>query len=275
MTPKRNDQVFQLSLTEVALILIFLLMLLLGWLTKAAQKNAEEAKAELAAIEGGEIVRDELDRAKEALRKALERANVADPDKLFEDLVRYSAMVAKNKQLEGELEKAQRELRDLQKIMETLGGPMGVATLEEVAEEIKKAAARKQKNKDLHAQNVYWRKLAGKGFGIQPCWVANGKTQNLLAIVLEPDGVAVSIPRKLPEERIKQMQQLPGIDLATRAFIPYRQLAQAFGPILAWTKRQEPECRHYVAIKSNIPETKISTPRRLQITGYFYPNEYK
>ena len=39
MYQKRNDQVFQLSLTEIALILVFLLMLLLGWLTKAAQKD--------------------------------------------------------------------------------------------------------------------------------------------------------------------------------------------------------------------------------------------
>ena len=47
MRHNRNDQVFQLSLTEIALILVFLLMLLLGWLTKAAQKDAEKAKENL------------------------------------------------------------------------------------------------------------------------------------------------------------------------------------------------------------------------------------
>jgi hypothetical protein len=291
MNPKRNDQVFQLSLTEVALILVFLLMLLLGWLTKAAQKDAEEARADLDAIENGRTVIEELDKAKEELRKAIERANVADPDKLFEDLVRYSSMVDKNKKLAGELAKAQKELRDLANIMDALGGKdaamaakdvadkigegMGINDPEKLEEKIKELSDQTQKIKDLMGQNRYLVQRAGKGFGIQPCWVGNGRTQNLLDVVLERDGVAVSIPEKLPADRIKQMQQLPGIDLATRTFIPYRELERSFGPILAWTKKQDPECRHYVSIESNIPETKISTPRRLQITGYFYPDEYK
>ena len=82
---KRNDQVFQLSLTEIALILVFLLMLLLGWLTKAAQKEAAEATASLDAIPNARIVIAELERAKEELRKAIERADIADPDKVFEE----------------------------------------------------------------------------------------------------------------------------------------------------------------------------------------------
>ena len=65
MLHKRNDQVFQLSLTEIALILVFLLMLLLGWLTKAAQKDAEKAKENLAAIPNAQLVIQELEKAKE------------------------------------------------------------------------------------------------------------------------------------------------------------------------------------------------------------------
>jgi hypothetical protein len=288
MSPKRNDQVFQLSLTEIALILIFLLMLLLGWLTTAAQNKAAESQEKLDAIPNAKFVIAELDRAKEDLRRAIERAEVADPEKLFEDLVRYSSMVDKNKQLETALAKSQSALDDLTMAMEALGGKdaalaakdvankvgegMGIKDPKKLAEKIKELAAQAQKIEDLIERNVYLVKKAG--FGIQPCWVENGKTQNLLDVVLELDGVRVSIPSSLPPNRLKQMQELPSIELATRGFIPYKELRNSFGPILAFTQKQEPECRHYVSIKSNIPQTKFSTPKRLQVEGYFYKNEY-
>lgn len=290
MHPKRNDQVFQLSLTEIALILVFLLMLLLGWLTKAAQKEAEKVKADLEAIPNAQVVIRELERVKEELRKAIERADIADPDSLFEDLVQYSSMVEKNKKLEDELVIVKQELKELIEIMQTLGGKdaalaakdvaekigdgMGINDPKKLEEKIKELASQAQKIKDLMGQNEYLVERAGKGFGIQPCWVANGKTQNLLDVTLELEGVKVSIPTKLPEDRLAQMKELPSIELATREFFPYRELDKSFGPILAWSKRQEPECRHYVSIRSNIPQTKLSTPRRLQVEGYFYKNEY-
>jgi hypothetical protein len=260
MYQKRNDQVFQLSLTEIALILVFLLMLLLGWLTKAAQKDAEKVRTDLEAIPNAKIVIAELERAKVELRKAIERADIADPEKLFEDFVRYTSMVDKNKKLETELAKAQEELKDITNVIGSLGG---------------KDAAQVQKIEDLMGQNDYLVQRAGKGFGVQPCWVESGRTQNLFDVVLELEGVQVSIPSNLPPSRLKQLQDLPGIELATRNLIPYRELERSFGPILAWSKRQEPECRHYVSIESNIQQTKVSTPKRLQVTGYFYPNEYK
>lgn len=290
MHPKRNDQVFQLSLTEIALILVFLLMLLLGWLTKAAQKEAEKVRADLEAIPNAQVVIRELERVKEELQKAIERAEVADPDKLFEDLVRYSSMVDKNKKLEEQLVIAKEELEDLREIMQMLGGKdaalsakdvaekigdgMGIDDPKKLDEKIKELASQAQKIKDLLGQNRFLLERAGKGFGKQPCWVANDEIQYLLDVTLELEGVKVSIPPKLPEDRIAQMKELPGIDLATREFIPYTELERSFGPILTWTKKQDPECRHYVSIRSNIPQTKLSTRRRLQVEGYFYKNEY-
>jgi hypothetical protein len=291
MYQKRNDQVFQLSLTEIALILVFLLMLLLGWLTKAALKDAKEARADLEEIPNALIVISELERAKEELRKAIERANIADPEKLFEDLVRYSSIVGENKKLETELSKANEELKDLTNVIDSLGGKDAAQAAKDIAqkigsgmdikdpkllnEKIKELADQAQKIEDLMGQNEYLVQRAGKGFGIQPCWIENGRTQNLLDVVMEPEGVQVRIPSNLSPSRLKQMQDLPGIELASRNFIPYEELEKSFGPILAWSKKQEPECRHYVSIKSNIALTKVSTPKRLQITGYFYPDEYK
>ena len=291
ISEQRNDQVFQLSLTEIALILVFLLMLLLGWLTIAAQKEAAQAKSDLDAIPNAQSIIAELERAREELRKAIERADVADPDKLFEDLVRYTSIVDKNKRLESALEKAQQELQDLASLVDSLGGKDAAQAAKQVAKmvgegfdikdpeliqkKIKELSDQAQKIKDLIAQNQRLVQKAGKGFGVQPCWIENGRQQNLLDVVLELEGVRVSIPAKLPPNRLNQLKDLPGIELATRSFIPYQELEKSFGPILAWSKKQDPECRHYVSIESNIPQTKVSTPKRLAVTGYFYPDEYK
>jgi hypothetical protein len=266
-------------------------MLLLGWLTKAAQKDAEKAKENLAAIPNASLVIQELEKAKEELRKAIERANVIDPNKLFEDLVRYSSMVDKNKKLEDDIAKAQSELKELLELMQTLGGKdaalaakdvagkigegRGINDPKELGVKIKELAGQAQKIKDLIAQNERLVQKAGKGFGIQPCWVDDkGRAEILLTVLLETDGLKVNVSPGLPPFRLEQMKELPSIELATRDFITYGELERSFGPILAWSKKQAPECRHYVSIKSNIPQTAVTTPRRLKVEGYFYKNEY-
>ena len=118
------------------------------------------------------------------------------------------------------------------------------------------------------------RKKCGGG-AIGACWLDdNGKTENLLDISLEPDYIKVTVAN-MTDSRREEMQKLPSIDLASRSNIPYGELERSFGPILEWSKDRTPECRHYVSIRSNIPLTKESTPRRLQVQQYFYPDESK
>ena len=279
---KRNDQVFQLSLTEIALILIFLLMLLLGWLTMTAQRSAREANQALEAGPDIDMLTAELERTREALRKALARAEAADPNNLFLGLVRD------DKKLERDLKVEREKSAALNGFIASMGGRSNVKSAydfwrargansdtEDPDTSGKELAKAEEKIADLTNQNEYLRSQVGKGFGAQPCWVENGRTQNLLDVTLELDGLTVKVPMSLPAQRLRQLRELPAIELATREFIPYSELEKSFGPILAWTKKQEPECRHYVSIQSNIKQTKLSTPKRLAVTGYFYPNEYK
>lgn len=295
MTRKINDQVFQLSLTEIALILIFLLMLLLGWLTKSAQNEARisQERADVLAIQFSDVenadkLLKQLEEARQQLIMVIERADVSDPEKLFEDLVRFSSLTDENNILRNELAVFQVEFNELQALVDELGGKNNAEKIvqlsgflnkdvEQLSEEdistfFASALLMAQKVDDLTSQNNF---LLGRlgGFGAQPCWVENGRAQNLLNITLETDGVSVQVPN-LPSHRKVQLELLPSVELATRSFIPYDELSISFGPILNWSKNQKPECRHYARITSNIPLTSLSTPRRLQVTGFFYPNEY-
>ena len=116
------------------------------------------------------------------------------------------------------------------------------------------------------------KKLCGGG-AIGPCWIdANMRTENLLRIVLNTTFISVE-PADMTSDRKRQMLELPGIDLATRPQIPYEDFERSFGQLLKWSKERNPECRHYVSIDSNIPLTKDSTPRRIQVQQYFSPDE--
>lgn len=87
---RKNDQIFQLSLTEIAFTLVFILLLLLGYLIYREQTAREAAEAELSKIQGIEISKQSLLKAKEDFSNALTVAGVT-PEKLDEAISKLSA----------------------------------------------------------------------------------------------------------------------------------------------------------------------------------------
>ena len=67
----RSDQVFQLSLTEIAFMLIFILLLLLGYLVVREQAAREVAETALAEARSTEETLAALQAAKSELSQAL------------------------------------------------------------------------------------------------------------------------------------------------------------------------------------------------------------
>jgi|AntAceMinimDraft_1070359.scaffolds.fasta_scaffold203698_2 hypothetical protein len=109
-------------------------------------------------------------------------------------------------------------------VAEKIGQIMDINGPRKLDEKMKELGGQAQKTNDFTEQNQYLVERAGKGFAIQPCWVASGMTQNLFDIILESDVVKLSVPSKLPDFRIEQKNSLPGLVLATRSFIPCRKL---------------------------------------------------
>lgn len=298
MFKKNRDRIFQLSLTEVAFILVFLLMLLLSKMLsneKSARADVQDRLNEALIIidrykdaENIEFLQKRYKDLEDLIKKFLLQKSILDADKLLDDLVSISKLDKEIADLKKELAEAKGQAQICNALIENNSGINGIELkkLLQKNQDVDKALALLQGKginltsaNDLVGQFIrnvkeveLLRKKCGGG-GIGACWLdESGKTQNLLDIRLEAEYMAVSIPN-LPANRLADLYKLPGISDATRKIIPYSEIHTSFNPILQWSKSQTPECRHYVAIKSNIPYTKDSTPKRLKIQQYFYPDE--
>ncbi|NMG56496.1 hypothetical protein [Aromatoleum aromaticum] len=145
-------------------------------------------------------------------------------------------------------------------------------------EELKKGRANpeviKKENSDLRGQVAFLKNRlnARGGRDYPPCWAdENGKVEFLFTVELRPESVSV-LPAWAPR-REESARSLPGIDGAlsgphsTRAFIGSIQ------EIFHWSKKQDPECRHFVYLKSYIEDAVQSDRARLMVENYFYKVE--
>jgi hypothetical protein len=298
MADNNTDRIFQLSLTEVAFILVFLLLLLLGkLLMNERDKNVQlQTKYVLVETELNNFKNvsnyDELLKRYQSLKKNIEsylvQAAVPDHQRILDDLVSVAKLDKEISDLKDKLEKAQSKSQVCEALIQK-GGEINTENYIKLSEDklkidnmLDKLRSKGVKVKDLSELSdqffrnidevVDLRSKCGGG-QIGPCWRdESGQTMNILNITLENNNLSVTIP-KLPEKRLIELNSYPNSDLATRSVIPYSEMDKSFGPILKWSKEQSPECRHYVSIKSNIPLTKDSTPKRLQVQQYFYPDE--
>lgn len=84
---QQNDQVFQLSLTEIAFTITFLLLLLLGYLVFKEQTERLAAEAKLEKVQRIEQATAALDSAKSQLAAQLQGAGIENPDEVISKLI--------------------------------------------------------------------------------------------------------------------------------------------------------------------------------------------
>ncbi|SDZ14167.1 hypothetical protein [Nitrosomonas sp. Nm58] len=103
---KRNDQVFQLSLTEIAFTVTFILLLLLGFIANREfndKKIAEEKLAQLISIQEAEIALNEI---KAVIEEQIVNVGSADVDKFILTLL-------DNKKIESERDALKKQVENL------------------------------------------------------------------------------------------------------------------------------------------------------------------
>lgn len=371
---RRNDQVFQLSLTEIAFTLIFILLLLLGYLVVREQKEKEAALAALTKTKGAEASARSMEAARTELVKVLADAGAgknaqsidevisrltifqdakAETERLkkqVEDLdAQLSAMTEVKKLLETAANKQNVEPDDLaealtlqQKVREVLtkveAGGQGVEentgtkpdvdpqvrreqhkkALDQVQQAItttgllrlalKKqldqdltpgeeaqtvesvvAAAKAQadsakkganletamkENSDLRGQVAFFKRRleARGGRDYPPCWATeSGSPEYLFSLELTPIGVQVK--PSWPASREADAKALLGIDNALQSPVPMDAFVRNIQGVFNASKTADPQCRHYVYLKSSIVEAAASDRARLTVENYFYKNE--
>ncbi|MFD3301462.1 hypothetical protein [Aquipseudomonas alcaligenes] len=83
----KNDQIFQLSLTEIAFILVFILMFLLGSMVVWGQQENQRLLDQLKAYSGMEQKQADLEKASQLLEKSLSGKNIDNPEDVIKSLV--------------------------------------------------------------------------------------------------------------------------------------------------------------------------------------------
>jgi len=361
---QRNDQVFQLSLTEIAFTISFILLILLGSLVFQEQRARKEAELNLAQAGRLDRLTESFNEAQASLSASLSSAGLPNPDEVISRMVLaedaraerdrlktivedLDAQLTALTEVKALVEKAgedagekvakeavvaalaqQVQLRKLlddassQDILPSEGGKMervqsDVARIGEAlrtADELKKGlreelgrelvagqeaktvqdvvkAARSygdltkggtnpsaigKENSDLRGQVAFLKNRldARGGRDYPPCWAdESGKVEFLFAIELQSESIAV-LPA-WPARRQSDAQLLPGVSEILAGPLTHVGFAERMASILDWSKRQEPQCRHYVRLKSSIPDAVRSDRARLMVANHFYMLEVR
>ena len=117
---KQNDQIFQLSLTEFAFTIAFVLLLLLGYLVFKEQSERLAAEAELAKVQSIERSAAALADAKSSLSVELAKAGIPNSDEVLTKLVAVQEVRAERDRLRQQVEDLDAKLTALTELQERL-----------------------------------------------------------------------------------------------------------------------------------------------------------
>lgn len=369
---RRNDQIFQLSLTEIALTLIFILLLLLGYLVVREETEKNAALDALSRTKGAEASARSMETVRAELVKALTDAGVGKNERSMDEVIsrltaaqsakseaerlkkqvedldaQLSAMTEVKKLLGAEADKQNVEPNELvnalmlqQKVREMLTkmkssgldanektgedpktkleqhrstmdqAQHAIVTTSLFHEALKKqlgqdltpgnemqtvdfivSAAKAQvdsakkgvnletamkENSDLRGQVAFFKRRleARGGRDYPPCWATeSGSPEYLFSVELTPTGVQVK--PSWPASREADAKALPGMADALQSPVSMTDFVRNVQGIFNASKTADPQCRHYVYLKSSIVEAAASDRARLTVENYFYKNEIR
>lgn len=371
---KNNDQVFQLSLTEIAFTIVFILLLLLGYLVFKEQSDRLAAEAALSRIQTAASATEALNAAKASLATVLQKSGSSNPDDVITRLIAADEVRAERDRLKQQVEDLDAKLTALtelqnqlektaksekpdvtkeeiesalilrEKILKIVEQETGekahssekakttelanpvmkakerrlkealdrltqaITATEELKKQLKKqldkelvpgkevqtveevvSAAKsfgelskggsnpeaiKKENSDLRGQVAFLKNRldARGGRDFPPCWAnENGKVEFLFSIETKPDSVVLS--PAWPPRREAAARALPGMAETLAVAHSNKDFVSSIQGVFNWSKKQDPECRHYVQLKSSITDAVQSDRARLMVENYFYKVE--
>lgn len=117
---QQDDQVFQLSLTEIAFTIAFILLLLLGYLVFKEQSERLAAEAALAKVQSTERATAALHTVKGTLGAALRDAGASNPDEVITKLIAADEVKAERDRLKEQVEDLDAKLTALAELQNQL-----------------------------------------------------------------------------------------------------------------------------------------------------------
>jgi hypothetical protein len=138
---KRSDQVFQLSLTEIAFTIAFILLLLLGYLVmreSEAKKKAEEAFSKVQDLGAAQRA---FDQASTRLRDGMSGAGATNPDELISRLVTEAKASAERDRLQVRVTDLEAQISALAEVKQTVANAAKEAGKKETVDRVVSALA--------------------------------------------------------------------------------------------------------------------------------------
>lgn len=358
---QKNDQIFPLSLAEIAFTIVFILLLLFAYLLLKEQNEKTELKETIEAGVNIKRLIQTYERTRENVKNILERGGYEDLEEIISQLVESEDLKIRNEELAKQLEELDLQitaLEEIKKIIESASKNINELTLQEInkaleikafiqkfLDERKNKASNKnfaesgeeellnavksafettktikekiaenfeidiqqtdpdriiseliekaknydefskrgvdikkvqKENTDLRGQLAFLKKRldARGGRDYPPCWAnEEGKVEFLFSVELFSDKVAVK--SAWPGYRSDDAFKLPSISSAISDSHSYQSFQNISAGILGWSKKQDPECRHYVYMKSSIMDAINSDRARLMVENYFYKLEIR
>lgn len=274
----RRGFVLGLTLAEVALLIIFVVMLLLviGFERRdrvIAQLRERQRVLDQVAPSGSsvELAKLQADLQKLASLREIAQSAGHEWDEDFMELIKSVAATPRNGKVIDAARALQERERALQRAIEKLSRVGGVSDANALAKEVVDQAASMN---NLRGQTEYLKQelaKVGKGGVLPPCWVTpDGKIDYLLDVVLDSRGLRVR--ESYPVSRQAERNLLPMPKLNASRIYSQSEFRAATAGVFAWSSRQDPECRFYVTIYDTTGAHEKLLYKQLMETveGHFY-----
>lgn len=116
----KNDSIFQLSLTEIAFMICFLLMLLLGLMVYKATQDNKRLKETLSRMDGAKERQEALEAVRDEFEKQLHAMGVQNPSELISKLVKDATAQQEADRLKVILEQKEQQITAMAQVEKLL-----------------------------------------------------------------------------------------------------------------------------------------------------------
>lgn len=288
-----RGKILPFTLTEIFTLLFFALALALvyQWIKRAdaeqlakehesllavAQEIGPEASGALAeavnAAQGSvpedfkELIRrfSSDARARKALQTALREGGL---DSAFVDTASMNALVDS---LIARHEEAERRANELAAI--AAGDGSSRDAVEALSITLSEARAENERlNRENENLRNQLRHIGRRGNGLDhpPCWAdANGRPEYALRVVLYTNEVTVH--PAWPPHRERDALEVDGLIQAVGEHLSWEEFSRRATPVLLWSQRQDPECRHFVILVDSVAGGKEAFKRGMLTVEHFF-----
>lgn len=278
---ERRGFLLGVTLNELTFMLFFLLVLISAHLLDSRNREIADQSARLEKLE--QTLRkqrtslDESFKNLGALETTFNRLQEMQPRLSPGELEsRFKRLIESEGKAEAENQYLRGVLNEFAKLLEAtdpLSQPP--VTNPNQLESLRQLLARQNRietqNRELSAQIQRLEgRYAGSGLDHLPCWTdaRSGEIEYLYRIVIFED--RLRIDAAWPASRNRTVEKLPIFRRLANRTVQAPEFSRLAAPVLAWSRRQKPECRHFVRIQDHESTSKTAFKKHLRLVETFF-----